>query len=96
MQSFRNDLIVPSYTVSQKQMPGSVFFMFLLWPSQSVETGNPKGRGDRSGALLFIETKASGMTGITNSANRAAYLFCMCIKKLLSLQTVSFRKAELD
>lgn len=45
-------------------------------------------RKDSSPAVLFIELKASGMTGITNSANDAAYLFLVCIMKQFSLLAV--------
>ncbi len=74
-------------------------FCFLCFCASAIrvhsETGNQQGGGwggDSSPALLFIELKASGMTGITNSANRAVYLFSVCIKKRLSLLTVSFTK----
>lgn len=77
--------------VSQKQKPRSVFFVFVLWPSEPIAKQEiNKERGDSSPALLFIELKASGMTGITNSANHAVYLFLVRLKKQFSLLTVAF------
>lgn len=85
------------HTMSRRQLPSSVFFVFMLWSSESIERQEINNeRGDWSPALLFIEPKASGMTGITNSADHAAYLFTVCIKKQLRLLTVSFAEAELD
>lgn len=52
-----------------------------------------KGRADSSPALLFIELKASGMTGITNSSNQLfIYSQCASRSSSVSLLTVSSTK----
>lgn len=66
-----------------------VFLLSLFFASAIKRQEISEESGDSSPALLFIELKASGMTGITNSANHAVHLFSVCIKEQLSLLTVS-------
>lgn len=79
--------------MSREQIPSSVFCFCSFAIRGYRETGNQGDEG-LNPTLMFIELKASGMTGITNSANHAAYLFSMCIKMWLSVLTL-FTKGEL-
>lgn len=76
------------HVVSWEQIPR--FFCCLCFCALAIKRQEiNKESGDSSPALLFIELKASGMTGITNSANHAVDLFSVCIKEQLSLLSVS-------
>lgn len=79
--------------IRRKQIPSCVFFVSVRWPSQFRERQEiEEGSEDSSPALLFMELKGCGMTGITNSTNHAAHLLCACIRS----SSADFTRAELD